>query len=133
MLLLLDVVGVLPHVMAITAMYLLWRGLRAAGVEVRAGVLIPLALLILSPALITPGVLLQAFFYQFVPANIVRLWLPVFLGVLVGLTILRALQGAGLGLNKALWFGVGAGMALLAAFGAHVALNAYIVASHALG
>ena len=109
MVLLLSVVGVLPYVMAIAAMYLLWRGLRAAGVSVRPDVLIPLALLILSPALTTPGVILQAFLFQFMPANIVRVWLPLFLGVLVALTLFRALRGAGLGLKKAAWFGDGAG------------------------
>ena len=133
MVLILNVVGALPYLMAIAAMYLLWRGLRAAGVNVRSDVLIPLALLVLLPALTTPSVILEAFLFQFMSANIVRFWLPLFSGVVVGLTLFRALRGAGLGRTKAAWFAVGAGIALLGAFGAQLLLSAYIVASHAFG
>ena len=133
MLLLLTAVGALPYVMAMAVMVLLWHGLRAAGVALRREVLIPLILLILSPALTTPGVLLQAFLFPTLSADIVRFWLPLFSGVLIGLTVFQALRGAGLGWMKAAWFGVGAAMALLVAFGAQILMNAYVVGSHAFG
>ena len=76
---------------------------------------------------------LQASLFPFMAASAVRYGLPIFSGTLVGLTLFGALRGAGLGLNKAVWFGVGAGMALIAAFGANILLSAYIVGSHAFG
>lgn len=133
MLLILSVVTALPYIAAVAASYLLWRGLRAAGVNLRPDVLIVLALLILSPALVTPGVGLTLLLHDLMPAYVLRLWLPLFSGVLVGFTLFRALRGAGLGLSKAVWFGVGAAMALLVAFGAHILAEAAIVGGHAFG
>jgi hypothetical protein len=126
-------VPAMPYLAAIAASYFLWRGLRGAGVNLKPDVLIVLALLVCSPELVNPGMGLTLYLRQLMPAYILRLWLPLLSGILVGSTLFRVLRGAGLGLNKAVWFGVGAAMALLVAAGAYILANAAIVGGHAFG
>jgi hypothetical protein len=128
--LIVTVLTALPYVAAIAASYLLWHGLRAAGVSLKPSVLIVLALLVLSPLLAGPVRVLRVLSYQ-LHMPYLDLFVPMFLACVVGFALYRALRLAGLGLNKAVWYGIGAGMVLVVAVGAY--FLAEVAAIHALG
>jgi hypothetical protein len=116
---------------AIAGAFLIWRGLRAAGLRINAFLLVAFILLVLSPLLIKPGGSMMLI-PVFVP-SLTLIVIPVLTPFAVAFFVYRGLAGAGLAPKQTVILALICGLLLLAVAAFQVAANMYVTSHHMLG
>ena len=119
------------NIAVVACAFLVWRGLRGAGLRADRYLLAGLILLVLAPTLIVPG--MSFMLIPFLPPTLALMGIPLLTPFAVAYFLYRGMAGTGLPPKRAALLAAICGALLFAVAAFHVAANAYVASHHLLG